>query len=205
MKKMLALFALVAISVAVVVFTAVHGQNDNASKFRRARADKRIANQYIVVLKDDVADVEGEAIRLRVSLAAIAMKPTRTSAPSKVFQCACLNNKRRDLRTIRESRLWKKTPWLVWEQLRRTRRGDWIGSISETCLSIQPTTSTLPAQACALTSSIRESAQRILNSAGASFPVSQLSMMVWALTTEMDTELTLPALSAVQLMASRRT
>ena len=28
------------------------------------RADKRIANQYIVVLKDDVADVEGEAIRL---------------------------------------------------------------------------------------------------------------------------------------------
>src|SRR5215210_8523823 len=28
------------------------------------RADKRIANQYIVVLKDDVADVEGEALRL---------------------------------------------------------------------------------------------------------------------------------------------
>ena len=64
MRKMLALFALVAISVAVLVFTAVHGQNANASKFRRARADKRIANQYIVVLKDDVADVEGEAIRL---------------------------------------------------------------------------------------------------------------------------------------------
>src|SRR5215204_1423691 len=66
MKKTLALFALVAISVAVVVLTVVHGQdpNTNSSKFRRTSADKRIANQYIVVLKDNVADVEGEAIRL---------------------------------------------------------------------------------------------------------------------------------------------
>ena len=66
MKKTLALFALVAISVAVVVLTVVHGQdsNGNSSKFRRQRVDKRIANQYIVVFKDDVADVEGEAIRL---------------------------------------------------------------------------------------------------------------------------------------------
>jgi len=66
MKKTLALFALVAVSVAVVVLTVVHGQdsNGNSSKFRRQRVDKRIANQYIVVLKDDVADVEGEAIRL---------------------------------------------------------------------------------------------------------------------------------------------
>jgi len=66
MKKTLALFALVAISVAAVVLTAVHGQDSNggAGKFRRARADKRIANQYIVVLKDDVADVDGEAVRL---------------------------------------------------------------------------------------------------------------------------------------------
>src|SRR5215204_3704816 len=63
MKKTLALFALVTISVAVVVLTAVHGQNSNG-KFRRMSADKRIANQYIVVLKDNVADVEGEAIRL---------------------------------------------------------------------------------------------------------------------------------------------
>jgi subtilisin family serine protease len=63
MKKTLALFALVAISVAAVVLTAVHGQN-GGPKFRRLRADKRIANQYIVVLKDNVADVEGEAIRL---------------------------------------------------------------------------------------------------------------------------------------------
>jgi subtilisin family serine protease len=64
MKKTLALFALVALSVAVVVLTAVHGQNGNSSKFRRTSADKRIANQYIVVLKDNVADVESEAIRL---------------------------------------------------------------------------------------------------------------------------------------------
>jgi len=65
MKKTLALFALVAILVAVVVLTAAHGQNSNVgSKFRRMRADKRIANQYIVVLKDDVADVDSEALRL---------------------------------------------------------------------------------------------------------------------------------------------
>lgn len=65
MKKTLALFVLVALSVAVVVFTAAHGQNSNGNgKFRRARADKRIANQYIVVLKDDTVDVEGESVRL---------------------------------------------------------------------------------------------------------------------------------------------
>ena len=66
MKKTLALFAVVAISLAVIVFTAVHGQNSNGNgpKFRRAQADKRVANQYIVVLKDNVDDVEGEAIRL---------------------------------------------------------------------------------------------------------------------------------------------
>ncbi len=64
MKKTLAMFALVAISVAVIVLTAVHGQNSNGNKFRRMSADKRIANQYIVVLKDDVADVDGVAHRL---------------------------------------------------------------------------------------------------------------------------------------------
>jgi subtilisin family serine protease len=63
MKKTLAVFALVSISVAVVVFTAVQGQN-GGPRFRRMGAEKRIANQYIVVLKDDVADVEGEALRL---------------------------------------------------------------------------------------------------------------------------------------------
>lgn len=66
MKKTLALFAFVALSVAVVVLTTVHGQNpnSNSSKFRRASAEKRIPNQYIVVLKDDVGDVETEAINL---------------------------------------------------------------------------------------------------------------------------------------------
>ena len=66
MKKTLVLFAFVAVSVAVVVLTTVHGQNpnSNSSKFRRVRAEKRIANQYIVVLKDDVGDVESEAFRL---------------------------------------------------------------------------------------------------------------------------------------------
>src|SRR5215208_6009348 len=63
MKKTLAVFALVAISVAIVVLTSVQGQN-GGPKFRRMRADKRIANQYIVVLKDDVSDVESEALRL---------------------------------------------------------------------------------------------------------------------------------------------
>jgi subtilisin family serine protease len=66
MKKTLVLFAFVAMCVAVVVLTTVHGQNpnSNSSKFRRVRAEKRIANQYIVVLKDDVEDVEAEALRL---------------------------------------------------------------------------------------------------------------------------------------------
>ncbi|HEX3251950.1 MAG TPA: S8 family peptidase [Pyrinomonadaceae bacterium] len=65
MKKTLALFALVALSVAVLVFTGVHGQNSNGlGKFRRQRADKRINNQYIVVLNDDVTDVDGEALSL---------------------------------------------------------------------------------------------------------------------------------------------
>jgi subtilisin family serine protease len=65
MKKTLALFALVGIAVAVVVLTAVHGQDAGGSaKFRRMRADKRIPNQYIVVLKNSVADVDSEAVRL---------------------------------------------------------------------------------------------------------------------------------------------
>src|ERR1043166_4817782 len=64
MKKTLALFALVAISVAVVVFTAAHGQNNGLGKFRRQSPDKRVKDQYIVVLKDNVSDVDGEALRL---------------------------------------------------------------------------------------------------------------------------------------------
>src|SRR5689334_3096401 len=66
MKKTLLLFTLLAICVSVVVLTTVHGQapNSNAAKFRRTSPDKRIPNQYIVVLKNDVDDVENEALRL---------------------------------------------------------------------------------------------------------------------------------------------
>ena len=66
MKKTLLLFVVVATCVAVVVLTTVHGQdsNGNANKFRHARPDKRIPNQYIVVLKNDVSDVDSEALRL---------------------------------------------------------------------------------------------------------------------------------------------
>jgi subtilisin family serine protease len=66
MKKTLGLFALLLVSIAVVVLTTVHGQNpnSNSSKFRKIRADKRIPDQYIVVLKEDVVDVDGEAVRL---------------------------------------------------------------------------------------------------------------------------------------------
>lgn len=66
MKKTFSLFVLVVICVAVVVLTTVHGQDShsNAAKLRGARPDKRIPNQYIVVLKNDVADVETEALRL---------------------------------------------------------------------------------------------------------------------------------------------
>src|ERR1051326_2067026 len=66
MKKTLSLFALLAIYISVVVLTTVHGQapNSNAAKFRRTSPDKRIPNQYIVVLKNDVDDVDSEALRL---------------------------------------------------------------------------------------------------------------------------------------------
>lgn len=66
MKRALTLFVLLIVSVAVVVLTTAHSQNPNtnSSKFRRVRADRKIANQYIVVLKDDVNDVDGEAHRL---------------------------------------------------------------------------------------------------------------------------------------------
>jgi subtilisin family serine protease len=66
MKKAISLFALLAVCVAVVVLTTVHGQapDSSAAKLRRTRPDKRIPNQYIVVLKNNVDDVDGEALRL---------------------------------------------------------------------------------------------------------------------------------------------
>ncbi|MBA2525230.1 MAG: S8 family peptidase [Pyrinomonadaceae bacterium] len=64
MKRLLAVFALIALGSAIVVLTAVHGQGLNANKFRRAPADRKIPDQYIVVLKDTIADVDLEAARL---------------------------------------------------------------------------------------------------------------------------------------------
>jgi subtilisin family serine protease len=64
MKKVLLLFSVFALTVAAIVFTAVHGQEFGGAKFRRARQDRRIAGQYIVVLKSSVADVDTEAARL---------------------------------------------------------------------------------------------------------------------------------------------
>src|SRR2546425_7080103 len=62
MKKLFALLALIFVCSAILILTTVHGQNSNAGKFRRA--DKRIPNHYIVVLKDNVADIDSEATKL---------------------------------------------------------------------------------------------------------------------------------------------
>src|SRR2546425_2281078 len=62
MKKLFALLALIFVCAAILILTTVHGQNSNAGKFRRA--DKRIPNHYIVVLKDNVADIDSEATKL---------------------------------------------------------------------------------------------------------------------------------------------
>jgi subtilisin family serine protease len=67
MKKILVLFAFLVLAVALIVLTAVHGQEDSGNKFRRTGADKRIPGQYIVVLKNNTADVETEASRLSQS------------------------------------------------------------------------------------------------------------------------------------------
>lgn len=64
MKKLFALLALILVCTAMLVFTTVHGQDANAGKFRRASADKRIPNHYVVVLKGNVVDVDSEAAKL---------------------------------------------------------------------------------------------------------------------------------------------
>jgi subtilisin family serine protease len=64
MKRLLITLAVVfglALCALVPSLITVRGQNPN--KFRRTRADKKIDNQYIVVLKDD-ADPDTESIRL---------------------------------------------------------------------------------------------------------------------------------------------
>lgn len=50
MKRLLTVFALITLCSAIVVLTAVQGQDSDANKFRRAPADKKIHDQYIVVL-----------------------------------------------------------------------------------------------------------------------------------------------------------
>ena len=57
----LAVVAALGLAASVPSFRKVHGQNPN--KFRRTQPDKKIRDQYIVVLKDD-ADPDTESIRL---------------------------------------------------------------------------------------------------------------------------------------------
>jgi len=70
MKKGLTLFSFVALCLVLALLPAVHSQGigdaltQAPAKFRRANPDKRIPQQYIVVLKDDVGDVDMEASRL---------------------------------------------------------------------------------------------------------------------------------------------
>ena len=206
MKKTLALFVLMAVSVAAIVFTAVHGQNDNSnsSRFRRTRAEKRIANQYIVVLKDDVEDVEGEATRLSRIFGGDRNETHTYHRALKGFPCACRRNKRRGWLMIRVSPSSKKIPLSVWAQLRPAPHGDSTASISGTCRSTQPIPSTPPVPASARTSSTPAFARRTLNSAA--LVVLQLrSTTVSAPMTVMVTALTSPAQSAVQPSAWQRT
>src|SRR5687768_2340092 len=66
MKKSLILFAFIALCVAIAILPAVQSQGNrngnDKGKFRRS--ERRIQDQYIVVLDDNVADVDLEASRL---------------------------------------------------------------------------------------------------------------------------------------------
>jgi subtilisin family serine protease len=66
MKKSLILFAFIALCVAIVILPVVQSQGNgngkDQGKFRRA--ERRIQDQYIVVLNDNVTDVDLEASRL---------------------------------------------------------------------------------------------------------------------------------------------
>jgi len=66
MKKSLVLFGLITLCFALTVLVTVHSQGGGQGngKFRRTSAEKRIPDQYIVVLNDNVADVDQEASRL---------------------------------------------------------------------------------------------------------------------------------------------
>ncbi|MGH9907240.1 MAG: S8 family peptidase [Pyrinomonadaceae bacterium] len=69
MKKSSMLYLLIALCLSLIILPAVYSSGSGSSlaqggKFRRAQADKRIPEQYVVVLKNDVSDVDLEAARL---------------------------------------------------------------------------------------------------------------------------------------------
>ena len=64
MKRTLVFFALVAVCAAIAGLTGASSQDNGSGKFRRTRPEKRIQDQYIVVLKNSVADVDLESAKL---------------------------------------------------------------------------------------------------------------------------------------------
>lgn len=63
MKKLLITLTFIFLVVGSLVFTSVHSQQPAERKFRRAPA-KRIPNQYLVVLKDSVTEVDRATAQL---------------------------------------------------------------------------------------------------------------------------------------------
>ena len=68
MKKLFITLTLVSLATMSIVLTSVHSQAPQA-KFRRARAGQ-IPNQYLVVLRNDITDVDREVARLMQNSAA---------------------------------------------------------------------------------------------------------------------------------------
>ncbi len=140
MKKAVALFALLVVSIAVVVLTTAHSQNSNSnsSKLRRIRADKRIANQYIVVLKDD-ADVEAEAVRLSRAFGGDRNGGYTYKHAIKGFSVRMSEERAANWQTIRGSRLSRRMESPLLPPHRQTHPGGWTGSISALARLMQNT------------------------------------------------------------------
>ena len=64
MRRVCVLFALVAFCAVMMLLTAVSGQDSGEGKFRRTQPDRRIRDNYIVVLQNNIADVDLESARL---------------------------------------------------------------------------------------------------------------------------------------------
>jgi len=64
MKKSLILLAVIALCLAAIILPAAQSQGNDSQVGKFRRSEKRIPGQYIVVLKDSVTDVDGEAARL---------------------------------------------------------------------------------------------------------------------------------------------